>query len=140
MFQKGAEYDIDGVEIKVKDQPSSQPVQVDIRCEKTKGMAAIKLYPGKDNAIVVTRPSKQESKPTMVLALQVVKRILGALLNKTLSDEGLKRLIESSNKKNVNKTKNSVKFLICDDCDKVFTSEHGMTIHVGKAHKKHTKE
>ena len=73
---------------------------------------------------------------TLVLATKVVKVILDAILSKSLSDKGLERLLQHSNTKPIGRNKPAMKFIICPDCEKVFTSEQGMTIHVGKAHKK----
>ena len=62
--------------------------------------------------------------------------MLDAIMTKSLSDEGLDQLIQHSNSKNIGRNKPTVKLLLCNDCTKVFTSDHGLNIHVGKAHTK----
>ena len=47
LFKKGAKYNINGVEIKVKDELSSKPSVVEVSFEGRKGLASIKFFPGK---------------------------------------------------------------------------------------------
>ena len=61
------------------------------------------------------------------------------MINKSLSDAGLSRLILHS-KSTSSKGKTNVQFISCDDCEKAFTSNQGLVIHVAKAHKKYTTE
>ena len=97
-----------------------------------KGTASIKFYPGKDNTILVAKPSKHTFTVARLFAVKVVKKILDALLAKCLDDEGLEMMMNNTNKKTSDR---NMKFLMCSKCEKMFTTSHGMTIHMGKAHK-----
>ena len=135
IFKKDATYNIDGVQIRVKDNPAKSPMTVEMSNADVKGTATIKFFSGKDNTIMITKPSRQDFKVTKVLAIKVVKKMIDAILSKSLSDEGLGKLIQHSNNKTIGKMKESMPFLICNDCGIVFASEKEINTHMGRVHK-----
>ena len=63
------------MELKLKYDPSNKPIEVEVKTKTTKGTAKIKFFPGKDNTIIVSKPSKQEFKVAKILARDVIKKI-----------------------------------------------------------------
>ena len=106
LLAKGAKYNFNGCKIKVKeDVIVGKTTTVEVTKDDLTGTAGIRFYSSKmsGNQVVISRQAKQKFALTEALALNIVKVLLDAHLNKSLTDEFFNQLKKTVQFKNHSK-------------------------------------
>ena len=121
---QGAEFKVNGTEMKIKSTPKQKPMKVEVTTKDgVTGQAQLQMHtPGKKGATVqITRASKEGFDTVKIVANEFIETFLNILLKGLITgEEDMKEYIKISKEE---------KFK-CDKCEKDFSTNHGLKIHL----------
>ena len=125
---QGAEFIVNGIELKIKNTPKNKPMKVEVKSKEGElGKAQIQMYnPGKKGAtLLVTKSSGEGFDVVKTIADVFIEMFLNVHLKGLIKgEEEMKQYIRSENK-----CKGTDSFK-CDKCEKSFSTKHGLSIHL----------
>ena len=132
--QKGAQYLVNGVELRILDNAENKPIKVDVKHGKGQsGKVNNKMY--KVNKLgfatmMISKTSDSKMDHVNILSFKVCRYLLDGIIDGEINRKDIENMkIElKSNKRHLNS-------LTCDFCAKEFRTENGLSIHNSKKHK-----
>ena len=134
--KKGEQFSLNGIELTVSDTQKNKPVSIQIKPKGgLSGRVNLKMY-GINNrggaTIIITKVSGGDFIHVKTLAFKVIKYLLDRIIAGNITEEE----IVSFKKKSGNKAEEAeeAKENICDSCENVFPTEHGLKVHRTRIH------
>ena len=132
--QKGAQYLVNGVEIRILDNAENKPIKVDVKHGKGQsGKVNNKMY--KVNKLgfatmMISKTSDSKMNHVKILSFNVCRYLLGGIIDGEINKKDIENMkIEPKS------SRMQLNSLYCDFCAKEFKTENGLSIHISNKHK-----
>ena len=128
--KKGEKFVINGTELSIADKQKNKPINIEIKSKKGfSGKANLKIYDVNNRGgatMLITTPSGGDLSYAKILALDVIKYLLDNIISGSIMDGHMAAFKVKSESKDVNNK--------CSICDKVFTTQQRLKIHMSRFH------
>ena len=128
--KKGEKFALNGIELSIADKQKNKPINIEIKSKKGfTGKVNLKIYDVNNRGgatMLITKPSGGEMAHVKLLAFDVIKFLLDNIISGNITDEhmaGYKVKVVEAEIKNK-----------CVVCEKVFTTENRLQLHLSKFH------
>ena len=127
--KKGEKFFLNGIELTILDKQKNKPINIELKSKKGfSGKVNLKIY-GVNNrggaTMMITKPSGGDLSHAKVLAFDVIKYLLDNIISGNISDEHMDSFKMATLSMDINK---------CAICEKVFTTEQRLKLHISRFH------
>ena len=131
LFKKrGERFYLNGIELSIADKQKNKPINIEIKSKKGfTGKVNLKIYEKNNRGgatMMITKPSGGDLSHAKILAFDVIKYLLDNIISGNITDEHMAGFkLKTSPKETQNK---------CLICDKIFTTENRLKLHLTRLH------
>ena len=136
---KGAQYLVNGVELRILDNAKNKPIKVEVKSKKGQsGKVNMKMYNVSKFGyltMIISKTSDSNMVHVKTLSFKVCRYLLGGIIDEEIADKDIENM-----KLELKGGKVQFDNLFCSVCAKKFKTENGLNIHIARKHEESMSE